>query len=62
MTMKKYEVTLYYHTNVTVVVEAENEDEALEKGCDEAADEKYNFEVLANCVEDSDPTVEEVED
>lgn len=60
--MRKYEVTLYYHTNVTVVVEAESEGEALEKGCAEAADEKYNWEVLANCVEDSNPTVELIED
>lgn len=28
--MKKYEVTFYYHTNCTVEVEAENEEEALE--------------------------------
>lgn len=58
----KYEVTLYYHTNVTVVVEADSEEKALEIGCEEAADEKYNYDVLANCVEDDSPTVELIEE
>lgn len=62
MTMKKYEVTLYYHTNVTVVVEAENEDEAIANGILEAGKSEYDCQALANCVEDSDPTVEEVEE
>lgn len=60
--MKKYEVTLYYHTNVTVVVEAENEDEAIANGILEAGKSKYDYQALANCVEDSEPTVEEVEE
>ena len=60
--MKKYEVTLYYHTNVTVVVEAENEDEAVEMAYDEACDEKYNDEFNMNAVEDGCPDVEEVEE
>lgn len=40
--MAKFNVTLYYHTNVTVEVEAENEEEALEIAEMEVDDEKYN--------------------
>lgn len=58
--MKKYEVTLYYHTSVTVVVDAENEDEAIEIAYDEACDEKYDEEFKWNAQEDGSPDVEEL--
>lgn len=54
----KYEVTLYYHTNVIVVVEAENEEEAIENAYLEVGDEKYDAQILHNVTEDADPDVE----
>jgi len=54
--MKKYEVTLYYHTMASAVVEAENEDEAIEL----AYDAIENEDLLDNMQEDNDPDVEEV--
>lgn len=53
--MKKYEVTLCYHTIYTVVVEAENEEDALE--------EAYNKDLGADDVqvdyqEDGEPEIE----
>lgn len=58
--MKKYRVTLYYHTNVTVEVEAQDEEEALENACEAAATNEYDYELLSNLVEDSDPDIEEI--
>lgn len=58
--MKKYEVTLYYHSNITVVVEAENEEDAIDKAYDEAYDEKYDEQFKMNATEDDDPDVEEL--
>lgn len=55
--MAKFNVTLYYHTNVTVEVEAENEEEALEIAEMEVDDEKYNEQILGNLDEDNDPDV-----
>lgn len=55
--MAKFGVTLYYHTNVTVEVEAENEQEALELAEMEVDDEKYNEQLLGNLDEDNDPDV-----
>lgn len=60
--MKKYEVTLYYHTSITVVVYAKDEDDAIEKAYDEACDPKYNDEFNMNAQEDGSPDVEELED
>ena len=54
--MKKYEVTLYYHTSANVIVEAENEEEAIEKAYDEVTDE----DLLAGLQEDDDPDAEEI--
>ena len=56
--MKKYEVTLYYHTSATVVVLAEDEDDAIETACNQVSDE----ELLEGLQEDDDPDVEEVKD
>ena len=56
--MAKFNVTFYYHTNVTVQVEAENEKEALEIGEMEVDDEKYNEQILGGLQEDNAPDVE----
>ena len=55
--MAKFNVTLYYHTNVTVEVEADNEQEALELAEMEVDDEKYNEQLLGNLDKDNDPDV-----
>ena len=58
----KYEVTLYYCTNVTVEVEANNEENAINAAYQEVEDPKYEKEIL-DCLEEiADPTVEEVEE
>lgn len=58
----KYEVTFYYHTNCTVVVEAENEDKALKLAESEVDKDEYTEQILWGLQEDDDPTIEEVED
>ena len=60
--MKKYDVTFYYHTAVTVTVEAENEKEAIEAGRDEVCDKKYDQTILDNLDEDNSPDAYEVEE
>lgn len=60
--MKKYEVTLYYHTSLTVEVEAKNEEDAIANAYAVAGDSKYDDQVLNNIQEDGSPDVEEVED
>ena len=49
--MKKYNVTLYYHTMASAIVEAESEDEAIELAYDAIGNE----ELLDNMQEDNDP-------
>ena len=56
MAKKKYNVTLYYHTMASAIVEAESEDEAIELAYDAIGNE----ELLDNMQEDNDPDVEEV--
>ena len=58
----KYEVTFYYHTNCTVTVEAENEDEALALAENEVCDDKYTEQILWGLQEDDAPDVELVEE
>ena len=58
--MKKYKVTLYYHTNCTVEVEAENEEDAIDKAREEACSKEAEQEILSGLNEDSDPDVEEI--
>ena len=58
--MSKYVVTLYYHTSIDVKVEAESEEEAIEKAYAAAPDEKYDWEFKANAQEDASPDVEKV--
>ena len=57
---KKYKVTFYYHTNITVEVEAENEKEALALAEVEQCDDKYTDDLLNGLQEDDSPDVEEV--
>ena len=58
----KYAVTFYYHTNVTVEVEANNEEEALENAEIIVGDEEYDAQIIHNVQEDADPDVEEIEE
>lgn len=66
--MKKYEVKLYYHTNLTLNVEAESEQDAREKARAEAERECYTQELLeglqeeGNDVECIEPQIIEVDD
>lgn len=59
---KKYDVTFYYHTNLTVTVEAENEKEALEIAEWESTNECYTKQLLEGMQEDDDPDVVECND
>ena len=58
--MKKYEVTLYYHTSVTVEVEANNEEEAIDEAYGEVDKEEYDAQFIHNAQEDAEPDVEEI--
>ena len=53
--MKKYEVTFYYHTNMVVVVEAENEKQALERAQAES-EKECNIPILLAGLERDDDT------
>ena len=59
--MKRYEVTLYFHTCIEVEVEANSEEEAIEEAYIEAGDKKYDEQFLHNAQEDGDPDVTEIE-
>lgn len=60
--MAKYEVTLYYHTRVTVEVEAKDETDAVEAAYVEAGKSEYDGQFLNNVQEDGDPDVELIEE
>lgn len=53
--LKKFCVTLYYHSYVQKRVEAENEEDALDKARSEATDE----EIQDNLIEESTDVMEE---
>lgn len=53
--MKKYDVTLYFHTNATITVEAENERDAVEKAREEVCE--YTDQLMNGMQEDSSPDV-----
>jgi hypothetical protein len=59
--MAKFNVTLYYHTNVTVEVEAENEQEARNLAYAKVDDEKYN-DILLDGLESEGSDVDKVTD
>lgn len=56
--MKKYDVTLYYHTSVVVEVEAKSEKEAIEKAYVKISNPEWNEVLLENLSEDDEPDVE----
>lgn len=58
--MKKYEVTLYYHTSVTVEVEASTKQGAIGLAYCEAGDKKYDQVLLQNLQSDGAPDVIEL--
>lgn len=58
--MAKFDVTIYYHTSVTVRVDAKNQDDAVQAAYTEVMDEKYDTQILDNLSEDDTPDVEEV--
>ena len=62
--MKKYSVTLYYHTNIVVEVSAENEQDAIENARQMAArDDQETIDILlGGMYEDDQPDCDEVED
>lgn len=53
--MKKYEVTLYYHTSITVEVEAENEQDAINSAYLEAGGSQYDSQFLHNVRDEGNP-------
>ena len=58
---KMYNVTLYFHTNTTVFVEAENEKEAIELARMKACEKGYTQDLLNGLQEDGAPDVCDVE-
>lgn len=60
--MKKYQVSLYYHTNIVVDVEAENEEAAIEAAREIGArDDEEIVDLLLNGMEEDDsPDVYEI--
>ena len=54
--LKKFCVTLYYHSYVQKRIEAENEEDALDKARSEATDE----EIQDNLIEESTDVMEEI--
>lgn len=56
--MKKFRVTLYYHTNCTVEVEAENESDAVQK----AYQIDVENQLIEGLQEDDSPDVIEVKE
>jgi hypothetical protein len=54
----KYEVTLYFHTYVSVVVEADNDKDAIENAYLESGNKKYDKPLLNHLTKDADPDVE----
>ena len=59
--MAKFNVTLYYHTNVTVEVEAENEQEARNLAYAKVDDDKYN-EMLLDGLQSEGSDVDKITD
>lgn len=60
--MKKYQVSLYYHTSIVVDVEAENEEAAIEAARQIGArDDEEIIDLLLNGMEEDDsPDVYEI--
>lgn len=54
--MAKFQVQLYYHSSATIEVDANNEQEAIEKARERVTDE----EILESLIEESSPDVEKI--
>lgn len=52
----KYRVQLYFHSNASLEVEANDEEEAIEKARMEVSDN----EILESLIEDNSPDVEQI--
>lgn len=57
---RKYEVTLYFHTNVTVEVEADDETKAVDAARNESCRDEYAEAILSGLQEDDSPDVNEI--
>lgn len=55
--LKKYKVTLYYHSSLTLEVNAENEKEAVEIARDEACLRENEEIMLESLIEDDSPDI-----
>lgn len=58
--MKKYRVTLYFHTSITVEVSADSERDALAEAYAEAGESKYDQQFLNNAEDDGTPYIREI--
>lgn len=59
--MKKYSVSLFFHTSITIDVEAEDEHEAIGKARAETSNESHQKSLIYGMQEDSNPDVSEIE-
>lgn len=58
---KSYEVSLYFHTNITIKVKAKNRKEALEKAYS-IAEEKESIDILVDgLIEDDSPDIVQID-
>lgn len=57
---RKFEVTLYYHTNVTVEVEADDETKAVDAAMAESCRDEYAEAILSGLQEDDSPDIKEI--
>ena len=58
--MKSYKVTLYYHSCLSVMVEAGNEQEAIELAREESNSQESIDTIIEYIIEDDIPDVEEI--
>jgi hypothetical protein len=58
--MKKYRVTLYYHSYIEVEVEADDRDGAVDEAYFEVGKGKYDSQLLHNVQSCDDADVEEI--
>ena len=58
--MKKYRVTIYFHSSVQIEVDAEGKSDAIEKAKDTVYTSEYRDLMLENIAEDDFPEVQEL--
>lgn len=59
--MKKYKVTLYFHSSIDIEVEAVNESDAIECARDKSCSKNISEMIMDHLVEDNAPDVEEID-